>query len=391
MKGEKMKYFYSLLLLFLCLAFQAAAEESRILMTSYINGQPVKFMFDTGAEAPILFRKTAQRLHLAIQEPPDDVTIEPGKVKVAWSEECRIQLIEDGSENRIRFGVIDIPEFLNTDIEGVLSWSGLKDQIVAVDPFSNRLKVHDTLEFEKSEWKSLDIRTDMNVLVIKTSNDNTQHDNLLIDTGNSDGLTVKKELWQQLTDEETNKNTTLIAIYTPGVGLTVDQQKWIDRVDLGGLPLRNIPVQMGMEANPWLMNEGVDGIMGMWGLSCYSWIVDGPAGKIYFKENDLIRRPEKYDYNRLGAVFVPKNIETGNELYAHVIEDGPAWRAGIRDGDELLKIGTLDATKWRTDPNVSPLAQFWEKPAGTEIDLVLMRDGKKLEIKVTLEEIFKQK
>lgn len=386
-----MKTVYAGIMLFLCLACSAAAEESRILMTSYINGQPVKLLFDTGAEVPILFRKTALRLHLDIQEPPDDVSVEPGKVKIAWAEKCQFQLLEGGAESAIQFAVADMPEFLNTEIAGVLSWSGLKDQMITIDPYSHRLQIHAALEFEKSEWKSLDIRTDMNVLVVKTSDENGQQDNLLIDTGSPDGLTVKKELWRQLTDDKTNQNTTLTSIYTPGVGLTVDQQQWINRVDFGGLPLRNIPVKMGMEANPWLMSEGVDGIMGMWGVSCYSWIVDGPAGKIYFKENELRRKPEKYAYNRLGAVFTPKDIQTGNELYAHVVEGGPAWRAGIRDEDELLKIGTLDATQWRTDPNVSPLAQFWEKPAGTEMDLTLLRDGKEIPVKVTLEEIFQPK
>ena len=176
---------------------------------------------------------------------------------------------------------------------------------------------------------------------------------------------------------------------SPVVGLTIDKEKWIHEINFGEVPFHGIPAKMGMEAYSWLMKEGIDGIVGMWGLSCYTWIVDGPSGKIYFKQNDLLRVPGQYKYNRLGAVFVPEDIQTTNSLIAHVIEGGPAYTAGIRDGDVLLNIGALDATKWRTNPDVMPLSRFWEKPAGTKIDLVLMRSGEKIEITVTLEEIFK--
>ena len=384
-----MKCFYSVVLSFLCLTSYTLAEETRILMDSYINGQPVKLAFDTGAEAPILFRQAANRLKLSVIEPPDDVVVEPGKVKFALTEKCKFQFMEGGTESSIQCAVVDIPSHLKPEFDGMLGWGGIKHMMVEIDPSLRSGNIRETINFKKSEWKCLDIRTDLNILVVKTSKEDETQGCLLIDTGSPKGLTLKKELWQQLVGDSGDSNTTLFATYTPGVGLVVDKEKWIREINFGALPFHNIPIKMGMEANPALMKEGVDGILGMWGLSCYQWVVDGPAGKIYFKPNDLIRIPEKYEYNRLGAVFVPEDIQTTNALIAHVMKDGPAYRAGIRDGDELLKIGQLDATKWRTDPAVMPLSQFWEKPAGTKLDLVLMRDGKKMEITVTLEEIFK--
>ena len=384
-----MKRYCFVVLFFLYLASNMIAEESRILMDSYINGQPVKLMFDTGAEGPMLFRQTANRLKLDIKEPPSDVTVEPGKVKFAITEKCQFQLIEGGTESSIHFAVIDIPSGIKFNSDGVMGWGGIKHMMVEMDPYSHKIKVREKIHFEKSEWKCLDIRTDLNILVVKTPSDDTAQDSFLIDTGSPDGLTARKELWQQLTGDSADSNTTLSAMYFPSVGLVVNKEKWIHEINFGGLPFHEIPVKMGMEVNPWLMKEGIDGVVGMWALSCYSWIVDEPNGKIYFKENGLIRRPEKYEYNRLGAVFVPKDIQTSNSLIAHVVEGSPAYTAGILEGDELLRIGQLDVTKWRTDPKVMPLSQFWVKPAGTKMDLVLVRDGKKMEISVTLEEIFR--
>ena len=93
-----------------------------------------------------------------------------------------------------------------------------------------------------------------------------------------------------------------------------------------------------------------------------------------------------YEHNRLGAVFVPFQPNT-DALVALVVDRGPAQEAGIRNGDVLLKIGELDVTRWRTDPAVLPLSRFWEQPAGTHLELTLMRGEEKLLITVRLREI----
>lgn len=386
-----MKRFYFVVLFFLCFFSIVIAEDSRIFVDSYINGKPVKLALDTGAEVPILLRHAADRLKLSITEPPSDFKVEKGETKVGWTEKCRFQITEGADESFFPFAVADMPDGLNFSCDGVLGWCLFKNMIIEFNLSLHRIKSHKTLSIKRSEWECMDIRKDLNVLVVKTSSKDTSQDSIFIDTGDHTGLTVRKELWQQLFKDKAEQNTTISATYSPGFGLVVEKEKWVREINFGGLPLRQIPIRLGviLESDNVFTKEGIDGVLGMWAMSCYTWIVDGPAGKIYFRKNDLTRTPEKYDYNRLAAVFVPEDIRTTNSLIVHVLKDGPAYRAGIRDGDELLSVGGLDTTKWRTDPNVMPLSQFWSKPAGSKIDLVLMRDSKKMEISVTLEEIFK--
>jgi len=375
-----MKLFVFVTIISLCITTIVMGDEAHIFFNARINGQLVKLAFDTGASGPVLFRKTARRLNLKVQEPRSDVKADPGAVKIALTEKCWLRFEDGGVESHIRFAVIDLPEYINFDCEGILSWSGLKHTIMEIYPSSRDIKIHNTLTIEKSEWQCLDIRTDLNVLAIKISNEDPTQDCLLVDTGQSSGLSVRKELWQQWFGDTAEQNTTYLAAYTPGVGLVIDKEKWVKEINFGGLRFLEIPVKTGVEANQALMKIGIDGIVGIEALSCYSWIVDGPAGKIYLKKTDLMRTPEKYDYNRLGAVFVPKDIQTSDSLIAHVIKGGPAYSAGIRNGDVLLRIGGLDATKWRTNPDIMPLSRFWEMPAGNKVYLLLMRDGKKKEI-----------
>ena len=384
-----MKSLYFIVILFLYLSSNTVAKESRIFLEGYINGKPVKLILDTGATGPTLFRPAVKRLKLSIERPPANVKVEKGLVRYALTEKCKFQMVEGGTESTLNFAVIDVPDFLTRDIDGAMGWGGFGHMMIELNSNLRKVKIRNKLEFDKSEWKCLDIRKDINVLVVNTSSKDKTRDCFLIDTGSPDGLTVGGELWDKLVGGEITNKTTLSASYMPGVGLTVNKENWLEKIDLGGLQLCDIPVKRGMDSLKVYTDLGVDGILGMWALSCYSWILDGENGKVYYKKNELVRIPEKYEYNRLGAVFVPEDIRTSNSLLAHVVKDGPAYKAGIRDGDELLKIGRLDVTKWRTDRNVLPLGRFWSNPAGTKVELLLKQNGKIKELSVTLKEIFK--
>jgi C-terminal processing protease CtpA/Prc len=58
----------------------------------------------------------------------------------------------------------------------------------------------------------------------------------------------------------------------------------------------------------------------------------------------------------MGAVFTPPGLQ-GDDLVARVVDGSPAHEAGIRNADVLLRVGELDATKWRTDPAVNPFTR----------------------------------
>ena len=129
---------------------------------------------------------------------------------------------------------------------------------------------------------------------------------------------------------------------------------------------------------------GAVATIGMAALKRVELLIDREKGEAWLRP---VKTPAPaYNHNRLGAVFTPAGPQ-GEDLLAHVAAGSPAAEAGIRDGDVLLKIGALDATKWRTDPQVLPLSRFWQRAAGTKFDLGIRRGSEVIHVNVTLRDI----
>jgi PDZ domain/Aspartyl protease len=205
-----------------------------------------------------------------------------------------------------------------------------------------------------------------------------------VDTGSSEGVWLNPKRWQQWCAAHEGLPRTICVGYMLADGLLVYEMQRAKKITIGGLTLRDVPVSMTSPSADILF-EHSDAILGPYVLRQLKLIVDAKNGVLY---TCPISHPVgQYEYNLLGAVFVPKDLEKSDDLVAHVIRDGPAYRAGIRDGDVLLKIGILNVTVWRTDPSILPLSRFWSQPVGTKHKLTLKRADKQYETTVALEEL----
>jgi S1-C subfamily serine protease len=133
-----------------------------------------------------------------------------------------------------------------------------------------------------------------------------------------------------------------------------------------------------MEANPTDVALGsspqaqYQATIGLTALKRLNIIIDGNHGIAFLRSKQT--PPLPYEHNRLGAVFVPPDMQS-DHIIAHVIVGSPAYEAGIRDGDVLLKEGEQDVTNWR-DPKIKINSPFREQPAGTKLELTLKRGDK---------------
>lgn len=363
-----------------------AQERGLMAFDAKINGQSVRLAFDTGAELTVLFESTAKRLGLEVQPPSTDVQPAPGKIKVGFTEECRFHFA--GHTWPMRFAVADLPGFLKPGTDGLIGWGSIKDNVIEIRHNPNKLRIRGELGIDPTQWSCFPLRPDSNRVIMQIPRSDGGHAQVLIDTGAASGVGLTQSRWRH--SAHSQWPSTLSAVYIMGRGLLVLEESWAKELVFEGLTFTEVPVSQGIAPETGMVEGRLDAVFGLYAISCFSWVIDGPANKVYIKPNDVMRTPQKYRYNRLGAVFVPRDLRTTNALLAHVVESSPAYKAGIRPGDELLRINGVDATRWRTNPSVMPLSRFWDQPASTELNLVIQREGQKRQITVTLEEIFER-
>jgi len=372
-----------------CICSPAGAEP-RILLDAQINDQPVMLALDTGSEATFIFRHAADRLGLKATPPPGDIKLQPGEVPYGVTEQCAIKVGGEVYTTRLR--VVALAPYIKLDVDGVIGWPTIRNHVLEIRPEDRKLKLSNELSKEVSEktsnWKSYDIDTEMTLLAFKIPHKDDKPGLVYIDTGSPGGIDLTEQRWRQWFAANPARPFTLGANYAPGYGVVVSKEAWAARFQLDRLTILQVPVTGNNTLAKSFPSKKCEATFGLYALNRLNIVIDGRKKKVYIRAVSNPVRHIDYEYNRLAAVFVPDS-KKGIDLVAHVVEDGPACLAGIRNGDILLKIGELDTTKWKTDPNVLPLSRFWSRPAGTSLNLTIRRNQQTHDFTATLRDIFK--
>lgn len=365
-----------------CLGLTLQAADARIWLDATVNGQRVRLVFDTGATDSALFRRTAERLKLKVTDPPPNYRPGPGMVRTGLTEP--VDFTCGTLTVRTSLRVIDFPKWATDEVEGLLSWNPLRSNVLVFDATSLRVDVGGSLPARALAWPKFKLRSDAQILGFDVGGYDPRHGTVYLDTGMNNGVALNRALWARWAATRTRQPATMTAFITPVAGIVVKKELWADQISLGSLVLNDVPVQEFdiKTESPALPNHAAT--LGLFALHRLDLVVDGSNAVVYARPAE--GPAPAYPHNQLGAVFAPQDLQS-EPLVAHVAAGSPAFLAGIRDKDVLLKIDGLDVTKWQTDPRVMPLSRFWERPAGTAYTLTLQRGKREYETKVVLKQI----
>jgi hypothetical protein len=359
-----------------------AQAEDRLWVEATINGKPVHLAFDTGASALILFSQVAARLGLSYTNAPKDARVNPGEVPAGITEECDLQLsCNPGRTLRTSFRVMEVPGMLSKEVDGVLGWALVRNDIILmIDARQRIVSALTSIPAGITDWTKFKILTESPVLRLEPLKPSDRTSIVFVDTGCGYGASLSPDQWREWKAVHTNQPMTLAAYYTPGAGFVVAEESWANKLAIGELLLKDVPIK---EAGK--MDIAIGSVtLGLAALRRLDFIIDAKGGFAYLRPKET--RPPPYEHNRLGAVFTPVDLQS-EDLIARVVRGSPGWEAGIRSGDVLTRIGELDVTKWRTDPPVLPLSRFWERAAGTKLELTLRRGKEVFKTEVVLRQI----
>ena len=366
-----------------CLWLWSSHAEERLWVPAKINGKPARLGFDTGASDVILFRAGAQRLNLKFTAPQTNAVLAPGQVPLGETEECTLKLW--GMKVRTRFGVVDLPDYLHpTNFDGLIGWGPISRNIVQIDAVELKITFLRDLPKDVSNWTKLQLRADSPILLLETSSGDKTPQILEVDTGDDRGIALAPQKWAEWKTAHPLRPQTLTAFFTPGSGIVVAEEAWAEQLLLGPLILTDVPVSEAAPTQAAFGSPQFVATLGLAALKRLDFVVDGRHGMAYLRCK--MTPPSAYEHNRAGVVFVPADSH-GPRLVARVLENSPAYEAGVRNEDILLSIDGSDYSHLRAGADLHPNQAFHERPAGSKVTLTLKRDSQTFQATVTLRQI----
>lgn len=361
---KRLRITYYIFLLVICLPITVCAVDERLAVEAKINGKDVRLVFDTGAPTPLtLLKSTAKRLLLKTTEKSETTTAI-----------LELQIGGDQFDN-VQATLIDFVPF--QDIDGLIGWPALRGKVWRVEWSNMSLSKIPSVPKETLSWKVLKINNQVPVAAVFFRED--REERIYVDTGHPGGIALSKSRWSKWVEEEPDLPTTLTSGYLPAAGgIFVTELRWSNNFQLGPLTIPHVMVHKNVFRWPKL-----EAVLGLEALKHFEIVFDLKENRIYMKERPYSRA--NFKYNRLGATFPPESLKS-TKLVGHVLKASPAYKAGLRSGDILLKVDSIDMTQWMTNPAILK-KDFWTASAGTRYKLQIERNGRKQIITVNLVDI----
>jgi hypothetical protein len=310
---------------------------------------------------------------------PPDLFRKNGKLPVFETDPQSVTLFDTTA--KLQVAVADFS--VSMDVDGCAGWSFFKNSIFQIDVANRVIRSLREVPPEARQWTTLRVRRASNVFCLEMPD---QTGVILIDTGNYGGVSLSPERWQAWTNANLHLPKTLTAYYMGGSGVVVGEEAWAKNLSLGPMVLNDVPVRpaSASDAAVGSSHSPYQATLGLTALERLDFIVDGPARMVYVRPRTGPFQP--YPYNRAGAVFIPRDPRKDKQtnFVAQVLENGPAYKAGIRDWDVVTKVNGQTPSNWKAGPTY--LAS--SRPAGTKLDLTLKRGDTTFDTVLLLEDLF---
>ena len=360
-----------------------------------INGQPLYLTIDTGSTHFIVFSYAADRIGLRYHKPRqaiDPNRVRPGRIPLFLSYACRLQIEDsencplrlDGVKGLRRVRIAEIAPGFASALDGLVGWPNLSKSILHLDWGKRVLETLPEVPDRALQWRSFRRYRPpgIDVLALQATESGNSRQAIYIDTGDPGGVRVSSALWREIISQHPGLPTAIDGYYTPAAGCVLTTICWVKDLKLGAIELQDVPVSEAPKAlQQW---PSYLATIGLYGLTRLELVVDGKHNRAYIRTKPDYSKA--YDYNRSGGTFLPVDNRS-SDLVATVLEPGPAYEAGIRDGDKLLRVNGRDITGWRTDPSITEGPSAFQKPAGTKLNLTVLREGQPRDVTVTLREL----
>lgn len=387
------------------------------------NGVKLKMIADTGSDESMLFSLPAND-SIFIKETELIKIKGVGKNDLMDAYLAKDNILKIKQYTNVDFDIlivpnqqIDIVNITGIQINGILGASFFEQFLVEVDYAAKQLILHKDLKnslkhLQKYQWAPIIIENRKPYVkipvVIEKAPKNLK---LLLDTGLADGL------WLFENDTVKCESNYFLDILGYGLsGVVSGKRAKVKEVFLSEYIIKDALISYPEKEFFKGLNitNGRNGSIGGQFLKRFNWFFDYKNNKVYFKKNQLFNLPFEYNMSGLeiqhkGSQWVKyevtaldrKNNEVDKvinfyekvvdfkyelkpiyEIYA-IRENSPGFRAGLKEGDLIVKINGRKALNVKIDF----FNDLFTSENGKQITIVVDRKGKILTFKFKLEKI----
>jgi hypothetical protein len=360
------------------------AQPLQITMPVNVDGTTVTMIFDTGAADHLLDVSLASHLKEAIGKANLMALGGVRETTAWWAPSMTLGTWKVPASKAITIDLSHFGELLGVNVKGAFGIAALRQTAIEVNFDRERLRILQGFTGPRSASlflpgdKSKGVKyvpaelDDTGVPIIKAPIENEMA-RLILDTGNNMAIGLRSETFAKLV--------------AAGVIGTPDANQVGSADALGAVQMhsgtftRGTLLGVDLRGFPCNKNEGSDTV-GIEFLLNFNFVYDAEAGRFYF-ERRKTEPPLRYNL-MLGAAF---GYSAGHcRVLALHPGGGPAEDAGLRQGDGILKLGTLS----EEELNTSSVYDLCSTHAGQTIEVEIARPGESQPIKTHLKLLEKQ-
>jgi outer membrane lipoprotein-sorting protein/predicted aspartyl protease len=345
------------------------------------GSKQLSFILDTGAGGPVLETQTAQDLGLK--------TIGKFEGRGAGEGTQEVNLV---SLSSVSFGdlVIDnvsaatiglkpLSKYEGMPVDGILGYDIFSKFVVKIDYENQKLTLYEPSNF-KYEGKGgiLPITLEESHPHIKTKIDGQYEGNFVIDTGARSSLVLSTPFVQKYDLEA--KTGKKIEVFS-GIGIGGKAPGKLTRVKNIEIGKFNIPAPvttLSSSEKGAFASEKIDGNIGGGILKRFTVIFDYPNQRMILEPNNNFAYEDDFD---MAGLWVTKDNDTTKVDF--VVKDSPAFKAGIKEGDVVVKING----QWTKDLLLRDIREMLRAGQGEKVSLIINSEGKEKNIQLKLKRL----
>jgi hypothetical protein len=355
-------------------------QDNRIIIQVVINGQgPFHMMFDTGA-TNILSNEVATALNL---NQYDRFPINGGGENTIYASYCDVQSLEIADQvlPNSRFICMDVADMRNAigfpRLDGLIGYEVFSQFLTEIN--FDKMQISLQSFSARKALSSLETRVPLSfqgtMPVIEAVLDGIPG-KFWLDTGDRASATLSLPFIQNNSlREKYNPKFSTMTGYGLG-GPMKTSMVFANALNMGGLAFSNTLIRLPDMKSKGLNDPASAGTIGMGLLRQFNLLFDYSRREMILSGNSSFAQDRTFD--RSGMWVAPSSE---GFLIMDVLENGPAWNAGLRTGQQILSVNSKAATGMSVlrvreqlkDPKIKQIILTIQYGAHTETVSVFLR------------------